>query len=260
MKACKEILKIHNVEKSFNNAHKQKTTILRNINLRIEENEIVALLGKSGSGKSTLLRMISGLVEPDSGSIICCDRPVEGPGDHTSMVFQSFALFPWLNVFQSVALGLQALGLARNEVDWRTMEMLDLIGLADYAAAYPRELSGGMRQRVGFARALAVEPELLLLDEPFSALDIFTGNKLRSDLLELWENREIKTRAMLLVTHDVEEAVMLSDRVCLLSSHPGTITECFDITLDRKNRTKQTITPLVDEISEALTRLIAAHP
>lgn len=260
MKERKEILKVQNVEKAFTNAHKQKMPVLKNINLQIKDNEIIALLGKSGSGKSTLLRIISGLIEPDSGSITCCELPVEGPGNNTSMVFQSFALFPWLNVFQSVALGLQAQGLPRNEVDWRTMEMLDLIGLADYASVYPRELSGGMRQRVGFARALAVEPALLLLDEPFSALDIFTGNKLRNDLLALWENKEIKTRAMLLVTHDVEEAVMLCDRVCLLSSHPGTITESFDITPKRKDRTKQNITPLVEEISKALTELIAAHP
>lgn len=260
MKNRQEILKVQHVDKSFNKGKKQQTQILKNINLDIYDNEIVALLGKSGSGKSTLLRMISGLIAADRGSIVCCDLPVNGPGGNTSMVFQSFALFPWLNVFQSVALGLQAQGLPNPEVERRTMEMLDLIGLTDYALAYPRELSGGMRQRVGFARALAVEPKLLLLDEPFSALDIFTGDKLRTDLITLWQNKVIKTRAMLLVTHDVEEAVMLSDRVCLLSSHPGSIVDIINIDIPRKDRTRQTIAPLVDKISGALTELIAAYP
>lgn len=232
--------------------------MLDNISLEIKENEIVALLGRSGSGKSTLLRMVAGLVEPDIGSIVCCDLPINGPGKHTSMVFQSFALFPWLNVFDSVAFGLQAQGLSSDEVGKRTMDMLDLIGLSGYEKAYPRELSGGMRQRVGFARALAVEPELLLMDEPFSALDIFTGNKLRQDLIELWENRVIKTRSMLLVTHSVEEAVMLSDRVCLLGGKASTITDTFNIDIERSLRTKDSIAPMVDKISDALNDRIAS--
>ncbi|EPF19199.1 ABC transporter, ATP-binding protein [Cedecea davisae DSM 4568] len=258
MKKSSVVLEIKNVSKSFNKGRKQKVTVLDNISLEIKENEIVALLGRSGSGKSTLLRMVAGLVEPDIGSIVCCDLPINGPGKHTSMVFQSFALFPWLNVFDSVAFGLQAQGLSSDEVGKRTMDMLDLIGLSGYEKAYPRELSGGMRQRVGFARALAVEPELLLMDEPFSALDIFTGNKLRQDLIELWENRVIKTRSMLLVTHSVEEAVMLSDRVCLLGGKASTITDTFNIDIERSLRTKDSIAPMVDKISDALNDRIAS--
>lgn len=258
MKKSSVVLEIKNVSKSFNKGRKQKVTVLDNISLEIKENEIVALLGRSGSGKSTLLRMVAGLVEPDIGSIVCCDLPINGPGKHTSMVFQSFALFPWLNVFDSVAFGLQAQGLSSDEVGKRTMDMLDLIGLSGYEKAYPRELSGGMRQRVGFARALAVEPELLLMDEPFSALDIFTGNKLRQDLIELWENRVIKTRSMLLVTHSVEEAVMLSDRVCLLGGKASTITDTFNIDIERSLRTKDSIAPMVNKISDALNDRIAS--
>ncbi|WP_279048469.1 ABC transporter ATP-binding protein [Cedecea davisae] len=258
MKKSSVVLEIKNVSKSFNKGRKQKVTVLDNISLEIKENEIVALLGRSGSGKSTLLRMVAGLVEPDIGSIVCCDLPINGPGKHTSMVFQSFALFPWLNVFDSVAFGLQAQGLSSDEVGKRTMDMLDLIGLSGYEKAYPKELSGGMRQRVGFARALAVEPELLLMDEPFSALDIFTGNKLRQDLIELWENRVIKTRSMLLVTHSVEEAVMLSDRVCLLGGKASTITDTFNIDIERSLRTKDSIAPMVDKISDALNDRIAS--
>lgn len=258
MKQSSVVLEIKNVSKSFNKGRKQKSTVLDNINLEIKENEIVALLGRSGSGKSTLLRMVAGLIEPDAGSIVCCDLPINGPGKHTSMVFQSFALFPWLNVFDSVAFGLQAQGLSTDEVGKRTMDMLDLIGLSGYEKAYPRELSGGMRQRVGFARALAVEPELLLMDEPFSALDIFTGNKLRQDLIELWENRIIRTRSMLLVTHSVEEAVLLSDRVCLLGGKASTITDTFNIDIERAMRTKDSIAPMVERISEALNDRIAS--
>ncbi|WP_411177278.1 ABC transporter ATP-binding protein (plasmid) [Klebsiella oxytoca] len=258
MKYSQLVLEVKNVSTSFQKDNKQKVTILEHINIEIQEGEIVALLGRSGSGKSTLLRMVSGLVEPDFGSIVCCDLPVNGPGKNTSMVFQSFALFPWLNVFDNVAFGLQAQGISSDEVGKRTMDMLDLIGLSGYEKAYPRELSGGMRQRVGFARALAVEPDLLLMDEPFSALDIFTGKKLRQDLIELWESRIIKTRSMLLVTHSVEEAVMLSDRVCLLSGRPGTITDIFNIDIERNKRNKDNISTIVESITETLNIRIAA--
>ncbi|ENC2565330.1 ABC transporter ATP-binding protein [Escherichia albertii] len=257
MKHSQLILEVKNVTKIFEKNRKQRVTVLEHINLEIKENEIVALLGRSGSGKSTLLRMVAGLVEPDFGSIVCCDLPVNGPGKNTGMVFQSFALFPWLNVFDSVAFGLQAQGISADEVDKRTMDMLDLIGLSGYEKAYPRELSGGMRQRVGFARALAIEPELLLMDEPFSALDIFTGNRLRQDLIDLWENRIIKTRSMLLVTHDVEEAVMLSDRVCLLGGQPSTITDMFNIDIERNKRTKDSMSIIVEKITGVLNERIA---
>ncbi|HHC4746992.1 TPA: ABC transporter ATP-binding protein [Escherichia albertii] len=257
MKHSQLILEVKNVTKIFEKNRKQRVTVLEHINLEIKENEIVALLGRSGSGKSTLLRMVAGLVEPDFGSIVCCDLPVNGPGKNTGMVFQSFALFPWLNVFDSVAFGLQAQGISADEVDKRTMDMLDLIGLSGYEKAYPRELSGGMRQRVGFARALAIEPELLLMDEPFSALDIFTGNRLRQDLIDLWENRIIKTRSMLLVTHDVEEAVMLSDRVCLLGGQPSTIKDMFNIDIERNKRTKDSMSIIVEKITGVLNERIA---
>ncbi|EFO1266267.1 ABC transporter ATP-binding protein [Escherichia albertii] len=257
MKHSQLILEVKNVTKIFEKNRKQRVTVLEHINLEIKENEIVALLGRSGSGKSTLLRMVAGLVEPDFGSIVCCDLPVNGPGKNTGIVFQSFALFPWLNVFDSVAFGLQAQGISADEVDKRTMDMLDLIGLSGYEKAYPRELSGGMRQRVGFARALAIEPELLLMDEPFSALDIFTGNRLRQDLIDLWENRIIKTRSMLLVTHDVEEAVMLSDRVCLLGGQPSTITDMFNIDIERNKRTKDSMSIIVEKITGVLNERIA---
>ncbi|WP_067700493.1 ABC transporter ATP-binding protein [Erwinia sp. ErVv1] len=258
MKNCHLVLEIKNASKSFQKDRSQALPVLENINMEVAENEIVALLGKSGSGKSTLLRMIAGLVDPSFGSIVCNDLPVTGPCRDTSMVFQTFALFPWLTVFDNIAFGLQAQGLPVDEIERRTVDMIELIGLSGYAAAYPKELSGGMRQRIGFARALAVEPQLLLLDEPFSALDIYTSHKLRQDLIDLWERRQIQTKSMVLVTHDVEEAVALCDRIYLLTGTPGTITDVFDVDAPRDTRSRESMQPLVDRISETLNARIAA--
>jgi len=250
------VLEIKNVAKSF---HKERLTlhVLENINLDVYENEVVALLGKSGSGKSTLLRIIAGLEEPTSGSVVCNDLPVKGPCPDVSMVFQSFALFPWLTVSGNIAFGLQALGLPFGEVKRRTVDMIDLIGLSGYADAWPKELSGGMRQRIGFARALAVEPELLLLDEPFSALDIYTGHKLRHEFISLWEQRAFKTKSIILVTHNVEEAIMLSDRILLVTGMPGTITDAFCIDIPYSKRNAENIKPFVKTITETLNLKIA---
>ncbi len=257
MKTNKQVLiETKQVSKVFHRGKKELQNVLQEINFKVYEGEIVALLGKSGSGKSTLLRVMSGLLAPTQGSVIFDGQEVNGPNKEMSMVFQSFALFPWLTIYENVAFGLQSLNFPMDIVHERTCNMLDLIGLSGYEKAYPKELSGGMKQRVGFARALAVQPKLLFLDEPFSSLDIFTGHKLRQDLLKLWIDQTINTKSMLLITHNVEEAVMMSDRVVLLSSNPGRISGEYRVTISREERTKLNIMDLVDQISHSLNKQI----
>jgi NitT/TauT family transport system ATP-binding protein len=217
------IVDVKKVNKAFLTADGQELSVLKDVDLQLRENEIVALLGKSGSGKSTLLRIIAGLVQPTSGEVLYRNQPVEGPIKELSMVFQSFALMPWLTVLQNVELGLEAQGVPRDERRKRALKAIDTIGLDGFESAYPKELSGGMRQRVGFARALVVNPDLLLMDEPFSALDVLTADNLRSDLLELWVEKKTNTKGILFVTHNIEEAVIVADRVIVLSSNPGSI-------------------------------------
>src|SRR2546423_11813107 len=188
----------------------QPMLVLDKIQFQIHEGEFVALLGPSGSGKSTLLRILAGLLTPTSGQVLFKGVPQQGPNPHVAIVFQSFALFPWLTVLQNVELGLEAQTLTPTQRLKRALSAIDLIGLDGFEDAYPKELSGGMRQRVGFARALVVEPELLFMDEPFSALDVLTAENLRSELLELWQKKTIPTRAIFLVTHNIEEAVLLA--------------------------------------------------
>nr|BBH92077.1 ABC transporter ATP-binding protein [Thermogemmatispora argillosa] len=197
--------------------------VLDTVSLQIRAGELVALLGPSGSGKSTLLRILAGLIRPTRGAVYVHGQPLQGPTPSCAMVFQSFALFPWLTVLQNVELGLEALGLPRLQRLKRALAIIDKIGLDGFEEAYPKELSGGMRQRVGFARALVVEPELLLLDEPFSALDVLTAANLRRELLQLWYQASIPTRAMLLVTHNIDEAVSMADRLLILGADPGHI-------------------------------------
>jgi NitT/TauT family transport system ATP-binding protein len=258
MQATKKIiLQTENVNKSFIKDNKEEHLVLKDVNLSVYENEIVAFLGKSGAGKSTFLRIIAGLLPATVGSVRCNGEEVTKPCTNMSMVFQTFALLPWLNVFDNVAFGLEARGLNKDKIKQRTHNMLQLIGLSGYEKAYPKELSGGMRQRVGFARALAVEPELLLLDEPFSALDIFTAQKLRQDLINLWQTHQIKTRSMILVTHNVEEAVMLSDRVIVWDSNPGMISHEFAITQPRETRNAKSIIDTVEHITSILNNQIA---
>src|SRR5581483_12000877 len=197
--------------------------VLDDINLQIAEGEFVALLGPSGSGKSTLLRILAGLLSPSEGQVLFRGVPQQGPNPHLAMVFQSFALFPWLTVLQNVELGLEAQEIPRTQRLKRSLAAIDTIGLDGFEDAYPKELSGGMRQRVGFARALVVEPELLFMDEPFSALDVLTAANLRKELLSLWRQHKIPTRAILLVTHNIDEAVSMADRILVLGANPGRI-------------------------------------
>src|ERR1700682_3577356 len=217
------LLDIHGLRHTFPKADGGDLLVLDGIELQITQGQIVGLLGRTGSGKSTLLRLIAGLAQPSDGSITYLGQPVLGPAPGIAMVFQSFALFPWLTVLENVQLGLEALGLPDAEIRKRALAAIDLIGLDGYESAYPRELSGGMRQRVGFARALVVNPNVLLLDEPFSALDVLTAETLRGDMMDLWIERRVPTKGIILVSHNIEEAVEMADRIIVFGSDPGCI-------------------------------------
>src|SRR5262249_4821572 len=223
--------------------------VLDDVRLTLHDNEIVALLGRSGSGKSTLMRIIAGLMPPTSGKVTIAGKRVAGPADEVAMVFQSFALFPWLTVLENVELGLEAQGMPLDERRQRALAAIDLIGLDGFESAYPKELSGGMRQRVGLARALVVEPKILLMDEPFSALDVLTADTLRTDLLDLWLEGRMPTRSILMVTHNIEEAVFMCDRILLISSNPGRLMAEIKVDLPHpRSRLDPSFRALVDDI------------
>ncbi|MBX3139827.1 MAG: nitrate/sulfonate/bicarbonate ABC transporter ATP-binding protein [Trueperaceae bacterium] len=218
-----EIVRLAGVGKTFARPGAQPLVVLEGVSLTLRRGEIVGIVGRSGSGKSTLLRVIAGLTQATAGSVAYRGEAVVGPPPGVAMVFQSFALLPWLTVLGNVELGLQALGASREETRARAMEAIDLIGLDGFEQAFPRELSGGMRQRVGIARALVVHPEVLLMDEPFSALDVLTAEALRGELLELWSTGRLPTSVIVLVTHNIEEAVLMCDRVLVFASRPGRV-------------------------------------
>ncbi len=226
------LIEVINVKKSYKTGDKQELLVLEDVNFRMNEGEIVAILGKSGSGKSTLLRILAGLVNPTSGSVVYRGKSVNGPVRGISMVFQNFALLPWLTVLQNVELGLEALGVGREERRERALKAIDTIGLDGFESAFPKELSGGMRQRVGFARALVVNPDILLMDEPFSALDVLTADNLKSDLLDLWQTKKTGLHGILFVTHNIEEAALLADRIIVFNSNPGSIRGELKVTLN----------------------------
>ncbi|MFZ0008711.1 MAG: nitrate/sulfonate/bicarbonate ABC transporter ATP-binding protein [Steroidobacteraceae bacterium] len=224
------LLDVQGLCKSFRKPDGDQLVVLENVNLQLRPGEIVGLLGRSGSGKSTLLRAIAGLDEPSGGVVEYLGAPVSGPACGIAMVFQGFALFPWLTVLENVQLGLEAQRVPVDEMRKRSLQAIDLIGLDGFESAYPRELSGGMRQRVGFARALVVHPNILLMDEPFSALDILTAETLRGDFLDLWGEGQLPIKAVLLVTHNIEEAVEMCDRLLIFSTNPGRVVS--EITVD----------------------------
>lgn len=223
MNSTARILDVRHVEQSFPKAWGKELKVLDDINMNLQEGEIVGLLGRSGCGKSTLLRIIAGLAPPSSGDVVYLDQPLHGPANGIAMVFQNFALFPWLTVLQNVKLGLESTGMADEEMQKRALAAIDLIGLDGFESAYPRELSGGMCQRVGFARAMVMHPKIMLMDEPFSSLDVLTAETLRTDFLDLWAEKKLPIKSVLLVSHNIEEAVLMCDRILLLSPSPGHI-------------------------------------
>jgi NitT/TauT family transport system ATP-binding protein len=248
------LVSISGVRQSYREGDSQHL-VLDDVSLAIREGEIVGLLGRSGSGKSTLLRIIAGLIEPTAGDVGWCGRPVEGPCEGLAMVFQSFALFPWLTVLENVEIGLEALGVPAAEGRDRALKAIDLIGLDGFESAYPKELSGGMRQRVGFARALVVHPRLMLMDEPFSALDVLTAETLRTDIVDLWIEGRLPVKSILMVTHNIEEAVLMCDRILIFSSNPGRVAAEIKVTLPHpRNRNDPAFRALVDDIYGRMTK------
>lgn len=248
-----EILCVNDVCRGFSKTQGD-LLVLDDVNLSLREGEIVGLLGRSGSGKSTLLRIISGLIKPTSGNVTYLGKPLDGPAKGVAMVFQTFALFPWLTVLQNVEAGLEAQGVDAHQRRERALVAIDLIGLDGFENAYPRELSGGMRQRVGFARALVVDPTLLLMDEPFSALDVLTAENLRTDMLDLWTQGHMPIKSMLIVTHNIEEAVFMCDRILVLSSNPGRVVAEIKVPFAHpRNRLDPVFRKLVDEIYGKMT-------
>ncbi|MFS8778337.1 nitrate/sulfonate/bicarbonate ABC transporter ATP-binding protein [Synechococcus sp. R65.1] len=249
------LIKVENVYKRFPLPEgKGEFTVLSQIDLEVRAGEVLALLGRSGSGKSTLLRIMAGLIPPSQGQVWSNGRPLRGPNPDVAMVFQSFALLPWLTVQENVELGLKAQGIPREIRRQKALKAIDLVGLDGFENAYPKELSGGMKQRVGFARAFVLEPKVLFMDEPFSALDVLTAENLRGEIDELWNTHAFPSQSILIVTHNIEEAVFLADRVVILGSKPGRIRGEVKIDLPRPHeRTDPRFKSLVDYIYEIMT-------
>ena len=248
------LLEIRDLSQTYPKAAADDLLVLDEVNLTLKAGEIVGLLGRSGVGKSSLLRIIAGLVRAAGGEVTWRGRPLTGPSEAIAMVFQSFALFPWLTVLENVEIGLEPLGLNVKERRSRSLQAIDLIGLDGFENAYPKELSGGMRQRVGFARALVMQPELLLMDEPFSALDVLTAETMRTDLIDLWMEGRLPLRSILLVSHNIEEAVLMCDRIVLFAGNPGRVADEIFIKLPHpRSRTDPAFRELVDQIYGHMT-------
>src|ERR1700686_4941046 len=258
--AVQAIIEAVGVEKSYPQADGTRIQVVGLTNLAIEAGKIVALLGPSGCGKSTLLRILTGLAQPSSGTLLWHGKPLDGKMPNVAIVFQSFALFPWLTVLENVEAPLEAKGVPAVERHKRALRTLDTVGLDGFETAYPKELSDGMKQRVGFARALVVEPEVLFMDEPFSALDVLTAENLRGELMELWLNKKMPARAIFIVTHNIEEAVMLADRVMVLGRNPARIRSDFNIRLKHpRDRKSARFVELVDYIYKIMTEPDVEH-
>lgn len=246
------LLELRGVQQIYTSGQRRFTAV-QDVNLTVSESEFVALLGPSGCGKSTLLRIITGLQKPSEGKVLYRGKTLRGVNPHATIVFQTFALFPWLNVFENVDLALKARDIPADVRKPRTLDLIDRVGLDGFETAYPRELSGGMRQKVGFARAMAVEPELLCLDEPFSALDVLSAESLRGELLELWTGGSIPTKAILMVSHNIEEAVFMANRIVVMDKEPGRIIAEVKVELPHpRQRKSDEFQKVVDEVYSML--------
>ena len=255
------LLEVRHCKQAYHKDSTSDFVVLDDVDLTLRSGEIVGLLGRSGSGKSTLLRIVSGRLKPTAGEVIWRGKQVTGPAEGVAMVFQSFALFPWLTVQENVELGLEAQGVPRAVREERAEEAIDLIGLGGYEGAYPKEMSGGMRQRVGLARALVVHPDLLLMDEPFSALDVLTAETLRTDLIDLWMEHKLPVKSVLMVTHNIEEAVLMCDRILVFSSNPGRVAQELRVPFPHpRNRHDAAFRKFVDDIYALMTRRATSVP
>jgi len=249
------IIRAQAVEKFYTQPDGSRIEVIAPINLDVEPGKIIALLGPSGCGKSTLLRILTGLSKPSSGEVLWHGKPIDSQTAGVAIVFQSFALFPWLTVVDNVEAPLEARGVVAIERHKRALRILDTVGLDGFESAYPKELSGGMKQRVGFARALVVEPEVLFMDEPFSALDVLTAENLRNELLELWISKKMPTSAIFIVTHNIEEAILLADRVIVLGRNPARVRADFTIELPHfRDRKSPRFIELVDYVYKIMTQ------
>lgn len=245
-----KLVELYNITKMYGPLTHRPQVVLEHINLAIRQHEFVSIVGPSGCGKSTLLRIMMGLATPEDGEVYYHGKKLDGICEAMSMVFQTFALFPWLNVVENVEIGLEEKPFSKEEKRRRVLDMVRVIGLEGYEEAFPRELSGGMKQRVGLARAMVSEPEILLMDEPFSALDPLTSTHLREEVLHLWADPNLPPEAVVMVTHNVEEAVYMADRIVVLTSRPGTIAREIQIDLPRpRDPRSPELYKLVDEIT-----------
>ena len=255
--AAPVLLEVKNVKKSFKKQGSHELLVLDHVNFKLHDGEVVALLGKSGSGKSTLLRIMSGLVRPNSGETLFRDEPIVAPIPDLTMVFQHFALLPWCTVLENVELGLEARGVPREERRKRALQAIDVVGLDGFESAYPKELSGGMSQRVGIARALVVEPEILLMDEPFSALDVLTAENLRSDLIDILSSEKTNIKSTVIVTHNIEEAAFLADRILMFATNPGFIKAEIPVNLRHpRNDQDAGFRQVVEDVYKAMTTAV----
>ncbi len=250
------VLDVQNLGRVFGTSDGGTTTALHDITFRVHRREFLCVIGPSGCGKSTLIRILAGLEEPTSGRMLLDDREVRGPGPDRGMVFQGYTLFPWLTVTRNVAFGLEMGGMDRSQADREALQWIDLVGLAPFKDAYPAQLSGGMKQRTAIARALAPQPRILLLDEPFGALDAQTRAQMQSHLLQIWHNVDV---TVLFITHDLDEAVLLADRILVLKANPGEIQELIEVPVPRPRRPSQDTTPEFLATRRRLDELIHPH-